>query len=88
MSTATEAAPRKRHITKAELEAARSEIPTLVDPTDLAVVFDISRASVHQWSVRGVVPEPWRVFGRTPVWRYTTIEQWAKDTGRTIVNPR
>jgi excisionase family DNA binding protein len=56
------------------------------EPVGLAEIAErlgVTRSTVDQWRHRGVLPEPrWTVGGR-PAWDWTTIAEWAKDTGRT-----
>jgi len=57
-------------------------------PVGLAEIPDrlgVVRRTVDQWRMRGLLPEPeWTVGGR-PGWRWSVIESWAWETGRTIV---
>lgn len=54
-------------------------------PVGLVEIADrlgVKRATVDQWKLRGLLPEPrWTVGGR-PAWAWRDIEQWAEDTGR------
>lgn len=69
-------------------------IPHLVSTADIAEMFGIKVESVHQWRNRASktdrldrLPDPdVHLYGK-PIWRITTIQRWAADTGRTIVNP-
>lgn len=62
-------------------------IPHLVGIPEIKEMFGYSPDSqtVDQWRVRGRLPEPDFVFGRSPVWRYERIVAWGNETGREIV---
>ena len=63
-------------------------IPHLVAIGDIKKIFGYpdDTQTVNQWRLRGVLPEPVRVYGKTPVWRYDEIIQWAERTGRVVKN--
>lgn len=44
----------------------------------------LSRQRVDQLSRERHFPEAWRELRTGRVWRDTDIEQWARDTGRTL----
>ena len=68
-TASTEAAPPRPH-------------PSLVGVGDIAERLAVPRQTADNWRLRGVLPAPdWVISGR-PVWEWTTIEQWADDTGR------
>lgn len=67
--------------------ARKQARPHVIGLQDMVEMFDMTEGSVQQWRIRGVLPEPLRVIGRTPVWLYSDIVAWAKETGRTIKNP-
>lgn len=56
-----------------------------VDPvgqTEIAERLDVPLDTVRKWRSRGLLPEPsWTVGGR-PAWPWSTIEHWARTTGR------
>lgn len=56
-----------------------------VDPVGLVEIADrlgVPRRNVDRWRERGVLPDPdWTVGGR-PAWDWSTIEDWARATGR------
>lgn len=62
-------------------------IPLLLGTGEIADMFGIQRRSVHQWQSRKVLPDPDLHISGTPIWRYSTINRWAADRGRVIVNP-
>lgn len=49
---------------------------------EIAERLGVKRATVDQWRLRGLLPDPkWTVGGR-PAWDWTDVEKWAKETGR------
>jgi predicted DNA-binding transcriptional regulator AlpA len=58
---------------------ARTE---LVIAADIAERLHISRARVSVLSGRSDFPRPVGRLGRSDVWRWSTVEQWARDTRR------
>jgi predicted DNA-binding transcriptional regulator AlpA len=57
----------------------------LVIAADIAELLGISRARVHVLVNRPDFPRPVGRLGRSEVWRWTSVERWARDTGR--LNP-
>ena len=57
----------------------------LIGLTELADVFGVRLKTVHQWRTRRRLPDPDLEVGGRPAWRRTTIERWAKATGRKMV---
>lgn len=50
--------------------------PELLGPGELAKRLGIAKNLVHQWLLRGKLPEPdWRL-EMGPVWRAATIDAW------------
>lgn len=47
----------------------------LLDMTQIAKHYGVTRQAVHHWKVIGWLPEPVVVFGRTPVWSIEQIEE-------------
>ena len=58
---------------------ARTE---LVIAADIAARLGISRARVSVLSDRSDFPRPVGDLGRSAVWRWTSIERWARKSGR------
>jgi len=56
--------------------------PALVGPREIARLLGVRPATVEQWRYRRVLPAPEWIVSSHPVWRRTTIEAWARDTGR------
>lgn len=53
-----------------------------VGVADLAARLGVEAQTARNWRTRGVLPAPdWTVSG-SPVWRWATIEAWARETGR------
>lgn len=67
--------------------AKRRQKPHIIGLLDMVDMFGMDRPSVQNWRVRNQLPEPLRVIGKSPVWEYWQIEEWAKDTGREIKQP-
>jgi predicted DNA-binding transcriptional regulator AlpA len=56
--------------------------PDPVGMTEIAQRLGVKRDTVQHWSVRKVLPPAeWTVGGR-PAWSWSTIETWARETGR------
>ena len=58
---------------------ARTE---LVIAADIAERLRISRARVSVLAGRSDFPRPVGRLGRSDVWRWTTVERWARESGR------
>jgi hypothetical protein len=58
---------------------ARTE---LVIAADIAERLRISRARVSVLATRSDFPRPVGRLGRSDVWRWTSVERWARETGR------
>lgn len=55
---------------------------TPVGMVEVAAKLGVRRQTVDMWHHRDLLPEPdWTVGGR-PAWRWSTIETWARETGR------
>ena len=48
----------------------------LLDMADLAELLGVRLETVHVYSARGLLPEPTRMFGRSPAWTPEVIEEW------------
>jgi len=56
--------------------------PDIVGLAEIAERLGVQRRTVDRWRERGVLPDPtWTVGGR-PAWEWSTIEAWARATGR------
>ena len=60
---------------------ARTE---LVIAADIAERLDISRPRVSVLADRSNFPRPVGRLGRSEVWRWASVERWARDTRRLI----
>ena len=58
---------------------ARTE---LVIAADIAERLGISRARVSVLASRSDFPKPVGRLGRSDVWRWMSVERWARETGR------
>lgn len=67
--------------------AKRRVKPHIIGLPDMADMFGLDRPSVQNWRVRDLLPEPLRVIGKSPIWEYWQIEEWANSTGREIKHP-
>jgi len=54
----------------------------LVVAADIAERLRISRARVSVLAQRSGFPRPVGRLGRSDVWRWTSVERWARETGR------
>lgn len=52
-----------------------------VGVSEVAERLNVKQTTVYQWRQRGVIPEP-DVYPQPPIWRWATIEAWAKETRR------
>ncbi len=54
----------------------------LVIAVDIAKRLGISPQRVYVLAVSPGLPKPLGILGRSAVWRWSTVEQWARETGR------
>ncbi len=54
----------------------------LVGLSEIADRLRVKRQTTKQWKLRGILPPPKWTVGSTPIWEWSTIEKWAKKTGR------
>jgi hypothetical protein len=54
----------------------------IVDITEIATRLGVPKNTVNVWRTRGVLPDPDLDLTVGPVWYWSTIEKWAKATGR------
>lgn len=55
----------------------------LIDLGGIAELLGLSPTTPQQWRQRGQLPPPDEPkFADKPLWRRSTIEKWAQDTGR------
>jgi len=52
----------------------------------VAELLGVSPKTISAYKARGQMPEPDREYGRTPLWKHSTIQEWRKDL-RTPVIP-
>jgi predicted DNA-binding transcriptional regulator AlpA len=62
---------------------ARTE---LVIATDIAKRLRISSQRVYVLATNPGFPKPLGVLGRSAVWRWSSVERWARETGRLPAN--
>jgi len=55
---------------------------TIVDMDAIGLLIGVDKATVRQWRTRQLLPSPDYVLAMGPVWWQSTIEAWAKETGR------
>jgi predicted DNA-binding transcriptional regulator AlpA len=51
----------------------------------LAEILGVSPKTISAYKARGQMPEPDRVYGRTPLWSYATIEKWRGELRTPVV---
>jgi hypothetical protein len=73
--------PRRQSPTFGDADGSSSQI-VLVGVKEIAERLGVPRGTVSIWKLRGLVPEPEVELGLGPVWRWATIERWARKTGR------
>lgn len=54
----------------------------LVSSAEIAQHLRVKKETVHAWRYRGILPAPDFDLAVGPVWLWSTIEEWAKETGR------
>ena len=54
----------------------------LVIPVDIAKRLGVSPQRVYALAGRHGFPKPIGMLGRSAVWRWSSIERWARETGR------
>jgi hypothetical protein len=50
-----------------------------IDASEVANRLNLKKDTVKKYRLRGVLPEPDRFFGRTPVWDPQTIDHWESN---------
>ncbi len=53
----------------------------VVSSKDIARRLGVKLRTVYQWRQRGLIPEP-DFKADPPLWRWTTVEAWARETSR------
>lgn len=49
---------------------------------EIAERLGVRAQTARNWRTRGVLPAPAWVVSGMPAWEWTTIEEWARSTGR------
>jgi hypothetical protein len=60
--------------------AVRVEDP--VGLVEIAERLGVAQITARQWRRRGVLPDPKVTLAMGPLWSWSTIERWARETGR------
>ena len=47
--------------------------------TEIAIALGITRDTISAYKSRGQMPQPDKTFGRTPLWKLSTIQTWRAD---------
>lgn len=58
---------------------------TAAEPVGIQEVAErlgVKHQTVRAWRVLGALPPAWAELAVGPVWKWSTIRQWARDTGR------
>lgn len=68
---------------------ARKEPMEPLGPEEVAALFGVAKETVKQWRWRsrqreGGLPDPRWVRSGVPLWTRAQLEEWARETGRTI----
>ncbi len=53
---------------------------------EIAERLGVKRGTADVWRHRGLLPEPEATIGGRPAWRWSTVETWARTTGRLEVD--
>jgi predicted DNA-binding transcriptional regulator AlpA len=48
----------------------------LLTTQEIAEILGVSRATISAYKARRQMPEPDRMFGRTPAWLVSTLKEW------------
>jgi predicted DNA-binding transcriptional regulator AlpA len=51
----------------------------------VAELLGVSPKTISAYKARGQMPAPDREYGRTPLWKYSTIQEWRKDLRTPVV---
>src|SRR5258708_19634293 len=54
----------------------------IVGQKEIAEQLRVAPNTVHQWGKRGLLPPPEGTVGGDSAWHWSTIEAWARETGR------
>src|SRR5258708_16401735 len=54
----------------------------IVGQKEIAEQLRVAPNTVHQWGKRGLLPPSEGTVGGDPAWHWSTIEAWARETGR------
>lgn len=57
----------------------------LVGVTEIAEMLDVHRVTVAKWRQKGILPKPDFELPKRPLWERSTIEEWVRVTGRSLV---
>ena len=60
----------------------------LVGPDEIAKRLDVKPQTVAMWKLRGLLPASIAVVSRISVWHWSTILDWARETGRVAAPAR
>lgn len=53
----------------------------LLTTEDIAALLGVERDTVSSYKSRGQMPAPDQQYGRTPLWKHSTIQSWIKTRG-------
>lgn len=54
----------------------------------LAEILGVSPKTISAYKARGQMPAPDKIYGRTPLWSYETIEKWRGELRTPVVPPK
>jgi predicted DNA-binding transcriptional regulator AlpA len=54
----------------------------VVGVAEIAERLEVKVTTVYQWRQRKLLPEPDYPLGMGPAWKWSTIEEWARETRR------
>ena len=58
------------------------QLSGLLGVAEIGRLLGVKAATVSQWRQRGLLPPPDLTVARADLWLRSTIEQWARETGR------
>lgn len=74
-----------RQVGASLMEPGPLTLPPVVGLKEIVRMFDVKDNTPYQWRSKGVLPKEDGEVSNNPVWKVTTIYEWADKTNRKIV---